>query len=98
MQVNRRKTLTASGWIYQGPCIFTGYFIGDLDGTNAMTVTISNGALANNDEIVCTVPYDATAGAPYGSNQTFYDDCPDGIYVTITGSGTVKVKVNYIPR
>jgi len=90
--------MTVSGWVYQGDCIFIGYLVGDLDGTNPMTVTISNGALTNGDEIVPTVAYDATAGTIYGSNQTFYDNCPDGIYVTISGSGTVKVKVNYIPR
>jgi hypothetical protein len=90
-------SLTASGIACTGPCAFGGALIGDIDGVNDMTVTIYDGITAAGTEVMPTTIFDGTVKGLEGIAENRKVQCTIGIYVAISGAGTLKVTVRYKP-
>lgn len=88
-------TLTASGLVNSGPCIFHGFTLG-TDGTNDPAITIYNNIAASGQEVVPTATYDASLLGLNGATG-FNQWCDTGLYVAITCAGTVEVAIQYVP-
>ena len=89
----RHKTLTASGLILAGRCVLGGFLLG-MDGTNDQTVTVYDNIAELGLKIVPTNTYDASALGLNGYMGPTVE-CKNGVYVAISGAGTVEVVVLY---
>lgn len=86
---------TESGIVYTGPCIFTGILLG-MDGLWDPTITVYDSLSASGNEIMPTCTFDSSAMGMNGATGMF-QYCSNGIYVEITCTGTVEVKIMYSP-
>lgn len=77
--------------IHSGPCFFYGFLLG-LDGTNDPTITFYDNTSASGEEIVPTNTYDASLLGLNGAMFPAPKYCKNGIYVSITQTGTTEVE------
>lgn len=78
-----------SGSLYATACTLVGFLLG-ADGVNDPTITFYDGqAAVSGNEVIPTCTYDASAlglnGVMPGAMEI---DCPNGIYVSVSGLGT----------
>ena len=94
-----KKTITVTGLIYTGPADFGGLFIGGLDGANDEVLTIFDGIDGTGSDYILPPPtISGATKAIAGGSFSFIALVHTGIYVTITGAGTIKVTLYYKGR
>jgi hypothetical protein len=84
-------SVTESGIVYTGRCLFHGFYVGGMDGSNDATVTIYDALAASGNEVVPGFDADASLLGLNGALQPTAELMENGIYVEITCSGTSRV-------
>ena len=87
-------TVSSSQIITSNSATLAGMQLG-TDGVNDPTVTIYDGTTNAGNEIVPTTTYDASALGLSGFVGAYDKKAYNGIYVEISGAGSVEVTVDY---
>jgi hypothetical protein len=87
-------TGSASALILTGQGLLFGLQLG-TDGVNDPTITIYDSLAATGKEVIPTAEYEADYKGLNGVIMSYGKQCDIGIYIEISGSGTVEVAVDY---
>ena len=88
---NKAYKLTASGKVYDGPCVLYGVYVGP-DGSNDPTLSVFNNTVASGDEVLPTATFQAAQGLQGVTLPEGGVDCPKGVYGEITlSAGSVEI-------
>lgn len=92
MDISAPITKTATGAVLAAAGFFKGFIL-SCDGTNDVTLVFhDNAAAASGTKLAPSMVFDGTAG-PYFFIIPAYIQCLNGIYVTITCTGTCECTV-----
>ena len=92
MAIESTTVVDSSGIAHAAQCYLHDVTIGGLDGTNDMVVTIyDNASAASGTVLVPTHTIDASALGLNGITFNVGRGCKNGVYVEISGGGTVDV-------
>lgn len=87
------KTLTESGLVFSGRCVFHGVAAASTDGANSVTVELHDSV---DDSGPHPFPVTTIAGTePVGGGINANALCAAGLYLKITTAGTAEVTVYY---
>ena len=89
------KTITESGLIYAGQCVYGGYQP-ELDGANNQEITIYDNTAGEGNPIKPKATLDAAEEGEQGVRGQSVA-AQNGLWGEISGSGTRKVTVYYLP-